>query len=101
MVQILSQQGSVDTRWRWKRAEFLQLAQTALFADGKGAELIRGDIYPLEPPGPLHSGTVNPVADMLREAFGNGFYVRTEQPLVTNDADLQPQPDVAVCVGGS
>jgi len=71
-----------------------------MFPADQKVELIHGEIVPMSPPNPLHSGAVNPVYDILKTAFGTGFHVRTEQPLALDD-DSQPQPDVLVCVGAA
>jgi Uma2 family endonuclease len=85
-------------RWRWSRDAFLRLAELGVFAADEKVELIEGDIVPMAPPNPPHSGAINPVGKLLESAFGSGFHMRTEQPLVLGE-DTQPQPDVVICVG--
>ncbi len=85
-------------RYQWTYDEFRRLAVTGFFPEDTELELIRGDLFPMEPPGPFHAETVNPVADLLKAIFRDGFVVRTEQPLTTGGTST-PQPDVAVCVG--
>ncbi|MBC8138053.1 MAG: Uma2 family endonuclease [Fibrella sp.] len=87
-------------RYQWTYDEFRRLALTGFFPEDTELELIGGDLFPMEPPGPFHAGTVNPVADLLKTAFGDGFVVRTEQPLSTGGNSV-PQPDVTVCAGDS
>lgn len=85
-------------RYRWTSEEFRRLAATGFFADDVELELIGGDLIPMEPPGPFHSGSIKPVSRILEEAFGNGFHARTEQPLLTGGTST-PQPDVCVVAG--
>jgi Uma2 family endonuclease len=85
-------------RWRWTRDAFNRLTELGFFHEDDRVELIQGEIVPMSPPSPLHASYVNPVEDILKALFGNGFYVRTEQPLALS-VDSQPQPDIAVCVG--
>lgn len=87
-------------KWRWTVEDFLRLGELGFFPGNQKFELIDGEILPMSPPNPPHSGAVNPVYDILKAAFGGDHCVRTEQPILLGP-HTQPQPDVAVCVGGA
>jgi Uma2 family endonuclease len=88
---------SVSTR-QLTRVEYEQLIETGFFQPGDKVELIGGRLMVAEPQGSRHAATVSLVADALRAAFGNGWYVMVQLP-VALDAESEPEPDVAVVPG--
>ena len=65
---------------RWTRQEYAQMADLGWFA-GQRVELIDGDIMVLSPQKFPHYATVDRVAEVLRGAFGAGFWVRLQAPM--------------------
>jgi Uma2 family endonuclease len=58
-------------------------------------ELVAGEIIDMSPIGPEHSGEVDFLTDVLKEAVGTAARVRVQQP-VTLDEYNEPEPDLAV-----
>ncbi len=94
----LTGRSAEERKWRWSREDFTRLGELGFFPSDQKFELINGEILPMSPPNPPHSGTINLGYEVIKAAFGEGFCVRTEQPLVLA-SHSQPQPDLAVCVG--
>lgn len=84
--------------YRWTRQEYHRLGEAGVLA-GKRVELLDGEIVEISPIESAHSTAVALAAALLEEAFGVGFYVRVQQPLNLGD-DSEPEPDIAVVVGG-
>jgi Uma2 family endonuclease len=62
---------------------------------GIRAELIGGEIMVLSPQNFSHTSTTDRVAEVLRAAFGHGFWVRSQSP-VNLGKYSEPEPDVSV-----
>jgi Uma2 family endonuclease len=64
-------------------------------------ELVEGEIIDMAPIGEAHAAVTDPLAEVLRAAFGPGFAVRTQAPIALGDDSKpsEPQPDIAVVVG--
>jgi Uma2 family endonuclease len=75
------------------------MAAQGILAPNERVELVAGEILVRTPQGSRHTVTVHANADELRDAFGEGHYVRIQSPLAI-DPDSEPEPDVAVVVGG-
>jgi Uma2 family endonuclease len=60
--------------------------------------LIDGVILEEGPMNPPHAITLELVEEALRAAFGRGWRIRTQSPLVLGQ-DLDPEPDFAVIAG--
>src|SRR5215475_6583344 len=82
---------------RWTRQEYAQMGDLGWFA-GQRVELIDGDIMVLSPQKFGHYAAVDRVAEVLRGAFGAGFWVRTQAPMGFG-AFSEPEPDVSVVTG--
>ena len=81
----------------WTRGEYYRMAEAGLF-DGKHVELIEGQVIEMSPMGSPHRTAVILVGDILRNAFGSGYFVQTQSPLDLG-AISEPEPDVAVIRG--
>src|ERR1700722_14883259 len=84
---------------RWPCAEFHRFGDLGLF-EGRHAMLINGVILEEGPMNPPHAITLELVEDALRTAFGTGWRIRSQSPLVLG-ADLDPEPDFAVIAGSA
>src|SRR5262249_61696101 len=89
----MSDQG-IRTR-QWKRTEYERLVETGFFKPGDRVELVGGQLLVAEPQGSRHAAAVSLVADALRAAFGNGWYVVVQPPVALDD-ESEPGADVAV-----
>jgi Uma2 family endonuclease len=66
--------------------------------EGRRAMLIDGVILEQGPMNPPHAITFGLVEEALRTAFGTGWWLRQQLPLVLRQ-DTDPQPDLAVLPG--
>jgi Uma2 family endonuclease len=81
----------------WTVAEFHRVNASGVWK-GRRPMLIRGVILEQGPMNPPHATGVELASDALRTAFGAGWRVRVQLPLVVR-ADGDPMPDVAVVAG--
>ncbi|MGH7279551.1 MAG: Uma2 family endonuclease, partial [Candidatus Rokuibacteriota bacterium] len=86
-------------RRRWTRKEYARLGETGILHEDEPVELIGGDLIVSEPKGTPHATAVRLVAHAVRVAFGAGWLVCVQDPVVL-DAESEPEPDVAVVRGG-
>jgi Uma2 family endonuclease len=80
------------------RVDFDKMIDAGVIGEDERVELVGGAIVQMSPEGPQHAGTIEICAEALRRAFGAGFTVRVQHPLVV-DPDDEPQPDLAVVPG--
>jgi Uma2 family endonuclease len=96
--QIATQDQDTGVRLRrWTRAEYHQAAALGWF-NGERVELIRGELFLKMTQSSLHTLSLRAVAEALATAFGPGFDVRQQLPLVLAE-DGEPEPDVLVVPG--
>lgn len=81
----------------WTCAEFHRLGDAGVF-EGRRAMLVGGVILEQGPMNPPHAITLELVEAAVRSAFGVGWRVRNQSPLVLGQ-DLDPEPDLAVVAG--
>jgi Uma2 family endonuclease len=82
---------------RWTCAEFHRFGDMGVF-EGRRAMLIDGVILVEGPMTPPHAITLELVGQAVRTAFGPGWWLRHQSPLVLG-RDLDPKPDLAVVPG--
>ncbi|HTU89292.1 MAG TPA: Uma2 family endonuclease [Gemmataceae bacterium] len=82
---------------RWTCAEFHRFGDMGVF-EGRRAMLIDGVILEEGSMNPPHAITLGLVKEALRTAFGSGWRIRSQSPLVLGQ-DLDPEPDFAVIAG--
>jgi Uma2 family endonuclease len=82
--------------WRCTRDQYARLCKAGFFL-GHRYQLIRGEIIDMGEQGPRHFSTVQIAVDVLRAAFGPGYFVRNAGPISFDDSE--PEPDVAVVPG--
>ena len=82
---------------RWTCAEFHRFGDLGAF-EGRRAMLIDGVILEEGPMNPPHAITLGLVEEAIRTAFGPGWLLRQQSPLVLGQA-IDPEPDVAVVPG--
>ncbi len=83
----------------WTREEYHRAADVGLFRPTERLELLDGVVIEkVSPQNRSHAWSVSQVAEAMRSAFGVGFHVREEKPLVLAD-DSEPEPDVVVVRG--
>lgn len=82
---------------KWSQGEFHQMADLGWF-EGQKAELLEGEIVVQSPQKSLHYATTDKVGEILRIAFGRGFWVRTQGPMDFGEYS-EPEPDISVVAG--
>ena len=82
----------------WSAAAFNDAGDRGAFA-GRRAFLIDGVILEQGPMNPPHAMATSLADAAIRAAFGAGWYVRGQMPLLLGQ-HLDPQPDIAVVPGG-
>src|SRR5690606_27297969 len=75
--------------------DYFRMAEVGILGPDDRVELIDGEIIDMPPPGTLHVGTVNQLADVLHEAIRGRAIVHTQNPVVLGRYSA-PQPDVAL-----
>jgi Uma2 family endonuclease len=86
-------------RRRWTRKEYYRAAEAGIFRPDERLELLDGEILEkMSPQNPPHATGIEDAADALGQAFGPGYRVRQQLPLVLTDRS-EPEPDVVVARG--
>jgi Uma2 family endonuclease len=81
----------------WTREEYYRLADLGFFR-GQRAERIGGQIMVMSPQNWPHTVSTDKSWEVLRAAFGSGFWVRSQAPLELGQSS-DPEPEVSVGVG--
>jgi Uma2 family endonuclease len=74
------------------------MAAQGFFRPDERVELLDGKILTMAPQGSAHATAIHLAAKALAAAFGPGFHVRIQVPLVLGEFS-EPEPDVAVVQG--
>lgn len=83
----------------WTREEYHRAAELGLFRPDERLELLEGEVIEKRSPESApHAWTVSRAAEAFREAFGSGFHIREEKPIVLSD-NSEPEPDIVVVRG--
>src|SRR5262245_11804014 len=84
---------------RWTRREYERLLDHGFLGDDDPIELIDGLLLVKEPQSSPHRTAILLVAKALEQAFGDGWFVQIQSPIILG-ARSEPEPDVCV-VGGA
>ncbi len=79
---------------RLRREEYERLVDAGVFGDER-VELVRGVIVRMPPQGPLHSGPIEILNEILLPKLLGRARVRVQLPLIAPD-DSVPEPDLAI-----
>lgn len=82
---------------RWTCAKFHRFDDLGMF-EGRRALLMDGVILEQGPMSPPHAITSGLVEEAIRMAFGIGWWLRQQLPLILGQ-DTDPEPDIAVVPG--
>jgi Uma2 family endonuclease len=93
----LGKASAIPRAHRWTRTDYYRLGELGFFQNQR-VELIDGRILHMSPRNPPHCITISLAFDVIRAAFGAGFYVRTQGALDLGTRS-QPEPDIAVFPG--
>jgi len=83
---------------RWTRHEYERLIDHGFLDEDDPIELLDGLLLVKEPQHSLHRTAVLLAAKAVERAFGEGWFVQTQSPIILNDQS-EPEPDVAVVPG--
>jgi Uma2 family endonuclease len=83
---------------RWTRKEYERLGELGILPEDEPVELIAGQLIVAEPKGTPHTTMVRLTARALGTAFGPGWLVCQQDPIVFDD-ESEPEPDVIVVPG--
>jgi len=83
---------------RWSRLEYARLIDHGFFDENDPIELLDGLLLVKEPQHSPHRTAVLLVAKALERAFGEGWFVQTQSPIILDDRS-EPEPDVCVVRG--
>lgn len=88
---------TLPQRKRWTVAEFHALRAQPQF-ENRWMILVEGEIIEMPGPNPPHNAALALTQAVLQAAFGNGFWVRSQMPLVLG-LSTDPVPALAVVPG--
>ena len=91
-------QGELSSLHRWSRHEYGQMIDHGLLDEDDPIELLDGLILVKEPQHSPHRTAVLLVAKALERAFGEGWFVQTQSPIILDDRS-EPAPDACVVRG--
>jgi Uma2 family endonuclease len=83
---------------RWTRHEYERLIDHGFLGEDDPIELLDGLLLVKEPQHSPHRTAVLLVAKAVERAFGDGWFVQTQSPIVLG-ARSEPEPDVCVVRG--
>jgi Uma2 family endonuclease len=83
---------------RWSRREYARLIDHGLLDEDDPIELLDGLLLLKEPQHSPHRTAVLLVAKAVERAFGEGWFVQTQSPIIL-DGRSEPEPDVCVIRG--
>src|SRR2546430_15011320 len=83
---------------RWTRHEYERLIDHGFLDEDDPIGLLDGLLLVKEPQHSPHRTAVLLVAKALERAFGDGWFVQTQSPIILDDRS-EPEPDVAVIRG--
>jgi len=83
---------------RWTRHEYERLIDHGFLDEDEPIELLDGLLLVKEPQHSPHRTAVLLVAKALERAFGEGWFVQTQSPIILDDRS-EPEPDVCVVRG--
>lgn len=83
---------------RFSRSEYQQMITHGVLDEDEPIELLDGLLLVKEPQHSAHRTAVLLVAKALERAFGEGWFVQTQSPIIL-DTRSEPEPDVCVVRG--
>ena len=83
---------------RWTRLEYGRLIDHGFLDEDDPIELLDGLLLVKEPQHSPHRTAVLLVAKAVERAFGDGWFVQTQSPIILDDRS-EPEPDVCVVRG--
>jgi Uma2 family endonuclease len=91
-------QAETPRLYRWSRRQYGRLIHRGFLDEDEPIELLDGLLLVKEPQSSPHRTSVLLTAKALERAFGQGWFVQTQSPIVLDDRS-EPEPDVCVVRG--
>jgi Uma2 family endonuclease len=83
---------------RWTRHEYERLLGHGFLHEDDPIELVDGLLLVREPQSSLHRTAILLIARALDDAFGDGWFIQIQSPIILGDRS-EPEPDVCVVRG--
>ena len=88
-----------DPKYRLTTKQYYEMSEAGIFGeDDKRVELIDGEIFYIEPPGPMHSRGGMRLLFLFRDKLGDRFFLSHEEPISIVDG-TETQPDLLIAKG--
>jgi Uma2 family endonuclease len=84
--------------YRWSRRAYARLIDKGILCEDDPIELLDGLLVVKEPQETPHATAIDLAVEALRRAFGPGWLVRAQVPMVAGRWSM-PEPDVYVVIG--
>ena len=84
--------------YRWSRRKYERLIDHGFLHEDDPIELLDGLLMVKEPQHSPHRTAIVLVARAVERAFGDGWFVQTQSPIILGDRS-EPEPDVCVVQG--
>ncbi len=76
-------------------ADYHRMAECGILREGERVELLQGQIIPMTPIGPRHTGCVRRLIGLLSPLIAGNAVLDVQDPLILDDHS-EPQPDVTL-----
>jgi len=81
----------------WTPAQYRQMAEAGILAEGEKVELIEGVIVSKMTGSPAHDVTLHLILSKLQKGIPDPWIVRCQTAIITEDSE--PEPDLAIVAG--
>jgi len=86
---------AVDSRRRrFSLDEYHRMGEVGIFRPDDRVELIEGEIIEMAPLGSVHAATVTKIVESFMRRLGDRATVRSQNPLLIQERESEPEPDV-------
>ena len=83
----------MKTLYKWSVEDYHQIIESGVL-EGKSVELLEGEIVTVSPESPIHSSSIDTVAEYLRNLLRGVAKVREAHPITLDNSE--PEPDIAI-----
>jgi Uma2 family endonuclease len=88
----------VEPRKKFTTDEVMRMVEAGILGEDDRLELIEGELLVVSPQDPIHAGTVQRLNRKLMRAYGEGYQIRPQLPILASRMSM-PEPDLAVVRG--
>lgn len=83
----------MKTLYKWSVEDYHQIIESGVL-EGKSVELLEGEIITMSPEKPIHSSSIDTIAEYLRNILRGIAKVREAHPITLDNSE--PEPDIAI-----